>query len=153
MSTVSLSTLRRRKDDLIKAGARVTDSRWEIPISALVQLGLMPRVTSPDQGVDTGPEASDTHGAPPSDTSATSSAIVAEVAELRAQLADAERRAAIAEAIASERDRIIEVQSQALRMLEARPQPAPAPRPPGPTGPPPNHPPPAPLPRRDWFRN
>jgi hypothetical protein len=38
---------------------------------------------------------------------------------LREKLADAEKRAAVAEAIAAERERIIEVQALALRMLEA----------------------------------
>lgn len=150
VATVSLSTLRRRKDELIAAGATVNDDGWQIPISALVSLGLMDRVTSPtssDRDVET---VSDTHpeaGATPSDTRDIS-AVVAEVEKIRVRLEDAERRAAeaeqraaVAEAVAVERDRLIEHQERALRMLEA------GSRPPGPTGPPPSHP-----PRRSLFR-
>jgi hypothetical protein len=43
-------------------------------------------------------------------------------ADLLAKLADAERRAAVAEAVATERERIIQTQATALRMLEAAPQ-------------------------------
>ncbi|BAS18719.1 hypothetical protein AHiyo8_pII70330 (plasmid) [Arthrobacter sp. Hiyo8] len=38
---------------------------------------------------------------------------------LKADLAEAEKRAAVAEAVAAERERIIAAQAQALRMLEA----------------------------------
>jgi hypothetical protein len=38
---------------------------------------------------------------------------------LRTKLVEAEKRAAVAEAVAEERERIIAVQAQALRMLEA----------------------------------
>jgi hypothetical protein len=49
-----------------------------------------------------------------------------EQAELLSKLADAEKRAAVAEAVAGERERIIQTQASALRMLEAK---APVPRP------------------------
>jgi hypothetical protein len=48
-----------------------------------------------------------------------------EQAELLTRLADAEKRAAVAEAVAGERERIIQTQASALRMLEAK---APLPR-------------------------
>lgn len=150
VATVSLSTLRRRKDELIAAGATVNDDGWQIPISALVSLGLMDRVTSPETGQIEADTVSDTppNGSPkPSDTRDIS-AVVAEVEKIRERLAEAEhraaeaeRRAAVAEAVAVERDRLIEHQERALRMLEA------GSRPPGPTGPPPSHP-----PRRSLFR-
>lgn len=154
ITTVSLSTLRRRRADLIAAGARATDSGWEIPISALVQLGLLPR-TTPAEDFDAEQPPPAAGGVPGVEGSA---AIAAAVEELRAQLeeserraADAEKRAAVAEAVAAERDRIITRQDQMLRMLEARPAPQAvhAAPPPGPTGPPPAYPPPKP---RDWFR-
>lgn len=45
---VSTSTVRRRKDALVQAGATVSDRRWSIPVAALIQVGLMPRVSPPD---------------------------------------------------------------------------------------------------------
>ncbi|MEU9457160.1 hypothetical protein [Streptomyces sp. NPDC048277] len=150
VATVSLSTLRRRKDELVAAGATVTDDGWQIPISALVSLGLMDRVTPGESGDHSGDTVSATQpdGSPtPSDTRDISD-VVAEIEKIRARLEDAERRAsqaeqraAVAEAVAVERDRLIEHQERALRMLEA------GSRPPGPTGPPPPHP-----PRRSLFR-
>lgn len=150
VATVSLSTLRRRKDELVAAGATVNDDGWQIPISALVSLGLMDRVTpgeTSDRSADT---VSDTpaNGSPtPSDTRDISD-VVAEIEKIRGRLEEAERRAsqaeqraAVAEAVALERDRLIEHQERALRMLEAGSRPA------GPTGPPPSHP-----PKRSLFR-
>lgn len=111
---VSVSTMRRRKDLLVAAGARITDKGWQIPIPALVSLGLMDSRTAPE---DTAPavDVEPTTVAP--DDRAGSQAI-AEVEELRRLLAAAEARAQVAEAIAVERERIIEVQAQTLRMLE-----------------------------------
>lgn len=150
-ATVSLSTLRRKKAELIEAGAVVTETGWQIPISALVRLGLMDRVTGGaphTPGTDT-----------PSDSPANASATVAEPAEvehLRERLAqterravEAEQRAAVAEAVAAERDRIIEAKDQALRMIEARPMPAPPPA--GPSGPPPTSSPETQTRRRNSF--
>ena len=45
---VSTSTVRRRKDALVQAGATISDRRWSIPVAALIQVGLMPRVSPPD---------------------------------------------------------------------------------------------------------
>lgn len=111
---VSVSTMRRRKDLLVAAGARITDKGWKIPIPALVSLGLMDSRTAPE---DTAPavDVEPTTVAP--DDRAGSQAI-AEVEELRRLLAAAEARAQVAEAIATERERIIEIQAQALRILE-----------------------------------
>jgi hypothetical protein len=105
---VSVSTLRRKRTDLEAHGAAQTASGWHIPVTALIALGLMERVTAPP--------SSDT----PSDT------LTGEVDALRSQLAAAEQRAAVAEAIAAERERIIQTQAMALRMLEATKAPAPA---------------------------
>lgn len=110
---VSESTLRRKRPELLAAGATQTAKGWSIPIPALIELGLMDRTTqtppdspqnSPQQAAVTGPME------PRTDTV---------VEALRAQLAEAEKRAAVAEAIAEERERIIAAQAQALRMLEA----------------------------------
>lgn len=105
---VSVSTLRRKRTDLEAHGAAQTATGWHIPITALIALGLMERVTPPP--------APDT----PHD------GVTGELEALRAKLAAAEQRAAIAEAVAAERERMIQTQAMALRMLEATKAPAPA---------------------------
>jgi hypothetical protein len=52
-------------------------------------------------------------------TTAPGDALTAQLDALRTALADAERRAAVAEAVAAERERMIQMQAMALRMLEA----------------------------------
>lgn len=132
---VSLSTLqrRRRAGDLEEIGAFRDDTgTWRVPRSGLVLLGfkeimpqempgqlsiddeLTPPDTVPDEQPVTPPDT-------PSDTPVTPPA--SEVEKLREQLRDAEQRAAVAEAVATERLRTIEAQSSALRMLESN-QPA-----------------------------
>jgi hypothetical protein len=105
---VSVSTLRRKRTDLEAHGAAQTAAGWHIPITALIAVGLMERVTPPP--------APDT----PHD------GVTGELEALRAKLAAAEQRAAVAEAIAAERERVIQTQAMALRMLEATKAPAPA---------------------------
>lgn len=98
---VSVSTLRRKRIQLRELGAAETARGWQIPVTALITLGLMDRVTEPPS-----------HDTPPD-------ALTGELDALRSQLAAAERRAAVAEAIAAERERVIQTQAMALRMLEA----------------------------------
>lgn len=124
---VSESTLRRKRPELLKAGATQGPKGWSIPIPVLVELGLLDKTTSPspERGHDSPsapPEAASTAPATPPSTEPLLEA-------LRAKLAEAEKRAAVAEAIAEERERIIQVQAQALRMIEAprTPQEQPAP--------------------------
>lgn len=116
---VSESTLRRRRPELLAAGARQTAKGWSIPIPALIELGLMDRTTAPDTVTSPdGPQQPRQEASTaPSPLSPTEPLLEA----LRAKLAAAEQRAAVAEAIAEERERIIAVQAQALRMLEALP--------------------------------
>jgi hypothetical protein len=108
---LSVSTLTRHRDELIAHGAQRTDRSWRIPISALVSTGLLPRTTPPDR--------SDHQSPTPVMTGHDDESITA----LRAALAKAEQRAAIAEAIAVERERTILAQAHALRLLEAAPTP------------------------------
>lgn len=110
---VSASTIRRRRTELEALGAVQGPKGWQIPIPALIELGLMARTTAPDEVIP--PETS--HETPVEGvmTGSTES----EVEALRGALAAAELRAAVAEAVAQERERIIEAQAQALRMLEA----------------------------------
>lgn len=105
---VSVSTLRRKRTDLEAYGAAQTATGWHIPVTALIAVGLMERTTPP----------------PPHDTP--NDGVKGELEALRAKLAAAEQRAAVAEAIAAERERVIQTQSMALRMLDATKAPAPA---------------------------
>ncbi len=110
---VSESTLRRKRAELLELGASHGPKGWSIPIPALVQLGLMKSTTAPDSVAS--PDSS--RAAPVEGFMAPS--MRNDLEALRGALAAAEQRAAVAEAVALERERIIEVQAQALRMLEA----------------------------------
>lgn len=123
---------------------------WMIPVTGLAQLGYELRETPPDTPtgtptaekpvtrVDTGAEeaetASDTldtvHDTYQSPRVADGEletlrqrleAAEAEAREAREMVAEVERRAAVAEAVAAERNRLIEVQERSLRMLEPGP--------------------------------
>lgn len=110
---VSASTIRRRRAELEALGAVRGPDGWQIPIPALIELGLMARTTAPDEVLPPEtPRESPVEGVMTGNTGS-------EVEALRGALAAAELRAAVAEAVAQERERIIEVQAQALRMLEA----------------------------------
>lgn len=115
---VSVSTLRRRKDQLVAAGTKITDKGWQIPIPALVSLGYLSGTTPAS---DTPPQKPMT---PPVEHPLTSPVMPPveipsnELETLRLKLVEAETRAQVAEAISAERERIIQVQATALRMLE-----------------------------------
>lgn len=118
---VSESTLRRKRPELLAAGATQTAKGWAIPVPVLVQLGLMDRTSSaPADSPQKGHHGVTVQGFTEAPTDSV-------VEALKAQLAEAEKRAAVAEAIAAERERIIEAQALALRMLEAPKQEQPAP--------------------------
>ena len=114
---VSVSTLRRRKDKLVAAGTKITDKGWQIPIPALVSLGYLSGTTPPEKPMTPLVE-------PPLEPPLEPPVIlpvetpINEVEKLRSKLAEAETRAQVAEAISAERERIIQVQAAALRMLE-----------------------------------
>lgn len=111
---ISVSTLRRRKEALLAAGATVSEKGWQIPIPALVSIGLLGSTTPPP---DTRPNAAlQPATVPPPE--GPRDTVLLELNSLRARLAEAERRAAVAEAIATERERIIQAQAATLRMLE-----------------------------------
>jgi hypothetical protein len=111
---VSESTIRRKRPELLAAGATQDNRGWRIPIPALVELGLMDRLTAPDA-----PDSPPVAAQEPAMAPATQSPMEPLLEALREKLAAAEQRAAVAEAIAEERERIIAVQAQALRMLES----------------------------------
>ncbi len=103
---ISLSTLRRRRSDLRKAGAtQHADGTWSIPVHTLITLGMLDKV---------GPHS-------PAPTERPSDAPTwDQVASLRDQLTDARQRAAVAEAVAHERGNALEDARRAMRMLETR---------------------------------
>lgn len=135
---VSVSTLRRKRPELEANGAAQTAKGWRIPVTALIAMGLMDRTT------DTRHESQ--HDTPMTPTTTPpADALIAQLDALRTALADAERRAAVAEAIATERERTIQTQAMALRMLEASKTPA-TPTPSAPTE---SAKPPAPAPSQE----
>ena len=112
---VSRKTITRRLPQLQAGGAFKDDTgAWVLPLNALLHAGFAPgRPASPDTG--TSPQE-DTQGQ--GDRWYTPE----EVADLRKRADEAEglrRRAEVAEALAAERERVIEVQANALRMLTA----------------------------------
>lgn len=113
----SRSTLHRKREMLRQVGAHQDAAGvWSIPVSALVACGLL-------DAPDTRKSVSDTTVRPPNDTRVTppdDTRGSEEVEQLRRALAEAEKRAEVAEAQAAERDRLIEAQSRALALLEAR---------------------------------
>lgn len=123
LSGVSLSTLRRRRDDLRKNGAtQHADGTWSIPIHTLISLGML------DGPKPSQTPAIETPRHPQPD------ALEIENARLREALREAEHRAELAEAIAQERGHALEAERLALRMLTASastpsdPSPVPGPR-------------------------
>ena len=109
---VSVSTMRRRREELESLGASRHGASWQIPISALIALGLMPRTSPPDASVKAMPVRV-------SDASMTREAsLLEEIDRLKTALAEAEKRAAVAEAEARERLNTIEAHRMTLRMIE-----------------------------------
>lgn len=106
---VSVSTMRRRRDDLERFGASRHGGSWQIPISALIALGLMPRTSPPDASPDTPAKAGD---------ASRERSLMEEIDRLKTALAEAEKRAAVAEAEARERLNTIEAHRLTLRMIE-----------------------------------
>ncbi len=111
---ISVSTMRRHRDELVKLGATVSDQgRWSIPIPALIEAGLMDRRTPPDAlvGIMTPTLAPD---------------YLDQITQLERQLQeeilarkDEHAGRVLAEQVAAERERIIQAQAQTLRILEA----------------------------------
>ncbi len=97
----SESTIKRRlRSGAFPNAVRTADGKWMIPLGDLSAAGLRPgKMAKPDPVTPSNDRVRD---------------LAAENAELR-------QRLAVAEALASERNRIIDVQQQMLRMLEARP--------------------------------
>lgn len=116
---VSVSTVRRKRADLEELGATATQSGWRIPIAALIGSGLMPAATPPPHETRVLPSKQPLAQSDNATPSTAGKKLREELDTLRSRLAAAEQRAAVAEAVAAERERLIETQARALRMLEA----------------------------------
>lgn len=134
---VSVSTLRRHRDALVAAGATVSPSGWNVPVTALEAVGLI----GPQAATSAPRTASQAPKAPEGDQALAEAVqraqdAEARVTELEAQLLDARHRATLAEAIAHERLEALNAERMALRMLTtltSTPAPStPAEEPPGP---------------------
>lgn len=124
---VSVSTLRRRREDLIAAGADINADGWKVPMTALVACGLI---------VGEGPQREHQYGRPkaqpqePPEMSAQLKELTSQVRDLEREVSEWRRRAEVAEARAEERGRALdalqvanEAERMALRMLTAGPSP------------------------------
>ena len=110
---VSVSTMRRRKAALQEAGAIISDTGWQVPMTALIAVGLI-------AGEGTGPER--TEDQPGKDSGTVR--LHERIAELEHQVSELRHRAETAEAIAAERQQTVDVlrvanetERMALRML------------------------------------
>jgi hypothetical protein len=104
---VNLKTIRRRRDkgdfpNSYRSATRAS-SPWLIPVTDLIASGLTP-------GKPTAEEPAPVASSEPD-----------ELYKLKAEVAEFRRRAELAEAIAAERERTIETQATALKMIEAGP--------------------------------
>ena len=123
---ISVSTLRRRRTDLIAAGADISSDGWKVPMTALVACGLIagegPEAASRPASVTSRPrESTDASG-----QSRQLAELTAQVRELEREVGEWRRRAEVAEARAEERGRALdalrvanETERMALRMLTA----------------------------------
>lgn len=123
---VSVSTLRRRRDDLVAAGADISPEGWKVPITALVACGLIPGEgpQTPEKPSRLHPRNGDGGGDPA--LAQQLEELTAQVRELEQEIGEWRRRAEVAEARAEERGRALdalrvanETERMALRMLTA----------------------------------
>ncbi|MAB78857.1 MAG: hypothetical protein CMJ89_05820 [Planctomycetes bacterium] len=121
---ISVSTLRRRRNNLIAAGADISPDGWKVPMTALVACGLItgegPEAASRSASVTPRTE----EGYEASGQSRQLDELTAQVRELNREVNEWRRRAEVAEARAEERRRALdalqianETERMALRML------------------------------------
>lgn len=117
---VSVSTLRRRRAELEGAGAIITSAGWQVPMTALIAVGLIH-----GEGFRPAPQARpSTPSAQTPDEAESTGRLLERVRELEAEVQEWRRRAEVAEARAEERRRALdalqianETERMALRML------------------------------------
>lgn len=120
---VSVSTLRRRRTELTAAGAIIDASGWQVPMTALIAVGLIPGEGEHPTRAQRPAAASAAHPAE-DDEAGTERQLRGQVRELTEQVTEWRRRAEVAEARAEERGRSLEslraaneTERMALRML------------------------------------
>ena len=125
---VSVSTLRRKREFLLKHGAHQDRrGRWRIPVALLVDMGLLDRVTpsetqSPTAVTPTMTPTVETQVRPTADGPLID--LRDQLEEAKSQLLTTEHRLEVAEARLEERAGVIEGLTMALRAIEAkRPEP------------------------------
>lgn len=118
---VSVSTLRRRRADLIAAGAVIDARGWQVPITSLIAAGLIS--SEGERPSMTQPASSYQSRSQPSDEDEVGR-LREEIRQLERQSAEWQRRAEVAEARAEERGKALETlrlanesERMALRML------------------------------------
>lgn len=122
---VSVSTLRRRRTELTAAGAVIDASGWQVPITALIAVGLLPGEGEHPNRVQGSAATPTTSPANPvSEQEAVVQQLQEQVRELTEEVSEWRRRAEVAEARAEERGRSLEslraaneTERMALRML------------------------------------
>ena len=123
---ISMSTLRRRRSDLVAAGAVIRPDGWKVPMTALVACGLIagegPEIAT--RPASAAPRSGESHEAAAS--SRQIEQLTAQVRELERDVSEWRRRAEVAEARAEERGHALdalrlanETERMALRMLTA----------------------------------
>lgn len=115
---VSTTTIRRYRQSGRLEGCEPDEQSggWQIPIPSLVAAGLLKRSSPADTVTAKRVERDKSpHEVTPQ------TALEARISELEAALAQAQQRAAVAEALASERDRTIQAQELALKALTTGP--------------------------------
>lgn len=133
---VSVSTLRRRRDDLVAAGADISPDGWKVPVTALVACGLLPGEGLHKTEKPTSPEPRHQDKQETAAQAQHLEELTAQVRDLEREVAEWRRRAEVAEARAEERGRALdtlrvanETERMALRMLTAGTTTAPATQP------------------------
>lgn len=123
---ISVSTLRRRRDDLVTAGAHISPDGWRVPVTALVACGLLPGEGPHKTEKPTPPEPRHQDKQETAAQAQHLDELTAQVRDLEHEVAEWRRRAEVAEARAEERGRALdalrianETERMALRMLTA----------------------------------
>lgn len=138
---VSVSTLRRRRNDLIAAGAVIDPAGWKVPITALIAAGLIPGEGQHDTSTTGTPRTAPGPGPAVSSGQEDTAQLQHELRRLQERVQELveeaghwRRRAEVAEARAEERGRSLETlrianesERLALRMLTSQHTPTPSP--------------------------
>ena len=123
---ISVSTLRRRRDDLVAAGADISPDGWKVPMTALVACGLIAGEGPQLAERASRPEPRHEDGQRNAEQAQQLEELTAQVRDLEHEVSEWRRRAEVAEARAEERGRALdalsvanETERMALRMLTA----------------------------------